>query len=76
VEQETPRSHDEIPQISDFEDSIMSMTTTTEEPFDTKPHEQQVGQGVDDLGGVFGGIVVLMGRLRTVSTEKEELGLN
>lgn len=59
MEEETPSPDDEISQIRDFEDIVVAMAATTEEPFDSEPHKQQVGQGIDNLGGVDGRIVVL-----------------
>lgn len=63
MEQEAARADYKIATESDQEDLIMSVATTADDALDTQPHEKQVGQGVDDLGGVNGGIVVL-----TVST--------
>jgi len=37
----------------------MSIAATADDTLDAQPHKQQVGQGVDNLGGVNGRIVVL-----------------
>lgn len=37
----------------------MLMPATTQNSLDPEPHKQQVRQGIDDLGGVDGRIVVL-----------------
>lgn len=59
VEQETPRSDDEVPAECYQEDLVVSIAATTANTLDSKPHKQQVGQGVNDLSGVDGSIVVL-----------------
>lgn len=59
MKEETPRPDDKISAKRDKEDRIMSISTTAEHALDTKPHEQQVCQGVDDFGRVDRRIVVL-----------------
>lgn len=59
MEQEAPGANDEITAVSDEEDLIMLMPATAQDSLDTEPHKQQIGQGIDDFGGVDGRIVVL-----------------
>jgi hypothetical protein len=59
VEEEAARPDNQISSKGDHEDLIVSMAQTAADALDSEPHKQQVGQGVDDLGGVDGGIVVL-----------------
>lgn len=59
MEEETSRAHHKITTIGDQEDLVMLMPTTAQDPLDPKPHEHQVGQGVDDLSRIDGGIVIL-----------------
>lgn len=37
----------------------MSVPATAKNTGNPEPHEHQVREGVDDLGGIFGGIVIL-----------------
>lgn len=61
MEQKTAGADKQIATESDQEDLVMSISTAAEDTLDAQPHEEQVGQGVDDLGRVNGGIVVLGG---------------
>jgi len=40
----------------------MPVFPATENSFDTKPEEEQIGESIDDLCGIDGGIVVLFWR--------------
>lgn len=59
MEQETAGADNKIATESDQKDLIMSIATTAKNTLDAQPHEEQVGQGVDDLCRVNGGIVIL-----------------
>lgn len=60
VEQKTPGSDKEIASVGYREDRIVTIFPTAEKALHSEPHEQEVGHGVDDLGRVDGGIVVLL----------------
>lgn len=59
MEQEAPGANDKITAVGDKENLVMLMPATAQNSLDAEPHKQQVGQGIDDLGGVDGRIVVL-----------------
>lgn len=59
MEQKTARANQQIPAESDQEDLVMLIAATADDPLDTQPHEEQIGQGIDHFGGVDGGIVIL-----------------
>lgn len=59
MEQETPGANDKITTVGDEENLVMLMPATAQNSLDPEPHKQQVGQCIDDLGGVDGRIVVL-----------------
>lgn len=59
VEQETPRSDQEIADEGDEEYSIVPMSATASDAFEGQVHEHEICQSVDDLSRVDGGIVVL-----------------
>ena len=59
MEQEAPGANDEITAIGDEENLVMFMSATAQNSLNAEPHKQQVGQGIDDLGGVDGSIVIL-----------------
>jgi len=53
------RSHDKITNISNQKDRIMPVTKTVCNTFEGEEHEEQVRQGIDNLGRVNGCIIVL-----------------
>lgn len=59
MEQETARPYNQIPQEGNGEDLVMSISATADDALDTQPHEQEVCQGIDNLCGINGRIVVL-----------------
>lgn len=59
MEEKTARANHQISAESDQEDLVMLIAATADDPLDAQPHEEQVGQGIDNLGGVDGGIVIL-----------------
>ena len=61
VESEAPDPHRHVPGICDEEDGIVIVLVAVPETLEGKPDEEQVRQRVDDFGGVYGGIVVLLG---------------
>lgn len=73
MEQKTARADNEISTESDQEDLIMSIATAAQNTLDAQPHEEQVGQGVDDLRRVNGGIVILgMSAIAASSSSRRE----
>lgn len=64
MEEETPRAHDEIATEGDQKDLVMLIPATAQNPLDPEPHKQQVGQGVDNLSRIDGGIVILTHKQR------------
>lgn len=59
MEQKAPCPHHQVSDEGNEEDRIMFIPYTTDDALDSEPYEHQVRQGVDDLGGVDGSIVVL-----------------
>lgn len=59
MEEKAPGSNNEIATVRDEEDLVMLVSNTTPDALDAEPHKQQVGEGVDDFGGVDGRIVIL-----------------
>jgi len=59
VEQETSSSNQQIADEGDEEDGVVPMSAAALDAFAGKVHEQEVCQRVDDLSGVYGGIIVL-----------------
>jgi hypothetical protein len=47
-----------------LEDGIVTVPPTAENPLETKPHEQQIGEAVDDFRKVDACIIVLFSRDR------------
>jgi len=60
VEEETASSDDQVADEGDEEDMIMAILYTVGDTTEGQPDEEKVGQGVDDLSRVDGGIVVLV----------------
>lgn len=59
MEQEATGSYNEVTQKGNGEDLIVSIAATTDNALDTQPHKQEICQGIDNLCGVNGRIVVL-----------------
>ena len=60
VEKETASSDDQVPDESNEEDVVMSILYAVVDATEGQPDEEKVGQGVDDLSRVDGGIVILV----------------
>lgn len=60
VEEETASSDNQVPDEGDEEDVIMAILYTVGDTTEGQPDEEKVGQCVDDLSRVDGGIVVLV----------------
>lgn len=50
MEEKAPSAHHKVTTIRNKEYLVMLMPETAQNPPNTEPHKQQVGQGVDDLG--------------------------
>jgi len=59
VEHEAAETNEQITVVGDLEDSIVGVSTAGFYPLPGAVPEHQVGEGVHDLGGVVGSIVVL-----------------
>ena len=59
MEAETSRSHEEVPDEADQEDSVMPMAQAILYPKVGEVEEEYVSKGVNDLGGVMSCIIVL-----------------
>jgi hypothetical protein len=59
MEQETARSYNQIAQKGNGEDLVVSISATADDALDTQPHKQEVCQGIDNLCGINGRIVIL-----------------
>lgn len=59
MEQKTARSYNQIAQKGNSEDLVVSISATADDALDTQPHEQEVCQGIDNLCGINGRIVIL-----------------
>lgn len=68
VEQEAPEPDQKVPEERDLEDRVMAVPPTAANTLDPEIHEQQVREGVHDLRGVDGRIVVLHRRGYRVSS--------
>lgn len=60
MEEEAASSNNQVPNESNEEDMIMSILYAVGNATEGQPDEEQVGQGVDNLSRVDGGIVVLV----------------
>lgn len=67
MEQEAARPYNQVTQKGNSEDLIVSIAATTDDALDTQPHKQEVCQGIDNLCGVNGRIVVLLTKRLLVS---------
>lgn len=56
---EAPRPHEQVPKVRDEEDAIVPVLPAIVHALERQVHEQDVGQGIDDLGRVARRIVVL-----------------
>ena len=59
VEHEAAEANEKIAKISNLEDGIMAVVSAALDALVGKIDEHEIGQGVDDLGGIVGGIIVL-----------------
>ena len=59
---EASGADEQVAKKRDEEYAIMAILPAIEHSFESKKYEQEVGQRVDDLGGVLCGIVVLVMR--------------
>lgn len=59
VEHEAPESHEEISEVCDFKDRVVAMCPAALDSFICQVDEHNIGQGIYDLGGVVGQVVVL-----------------
>lgn len=59
MEQKAPRANDQIANEGKQEDRVMLILYTAEDTLEAKPHEHEIGESVDDFGGVDGRIVIL-----------------
>lgn len=59
MEHEAPEANKKIADVSHLKDSIMSMFSTALNALVCKVNEHQIGQGVDDFGGIVGEVVIL-----------------
>ena len=60
VEEEAASSDNQVPDEGDEENVIVSILYAVVDATEGQPDEEKVGQGVDDLSRVDGGIVVLV----------------
>jgi hypothetical protein len=60
VEEEATRPDDQVADEGEQEDAVMGLLEAVGDAAVGEVDEEQVGEGVDDLGGVFGGVVVLL----------------
>ena len=59
VEHEAAKADQKIAKVRNLEDGVMAMFSAAFDALVGEIDEHEVGQGVDDLGGIVGGIVVL-----------------
>jgi hypothetical protein len=71
MKQETAKSNREISSVGNRKDSVMSILVTADESFICQPNEQQIGQSVDNLGSIDGGIVVLYNHQQKIPKKSE-----
>jgi hypothetical protein len=62
VEEEAATSDQKVSEKRNLVDRIVAIFPAIENSFDTKPEEEQIGESIDDLGEIDGGIVILLGR--------------
>lgn len=62
MESEAAGTDKEVAEEGDEEDSVVSIAIAIEHANESEPDEEQVRQGVDNLGRIRRGIVVLLGR--------------
>lgn len=60
MEEEAASSNNQVTDKGDEEDVVMTVLYTVVDATEGQPDKQEVGQGVDNLGRVDGGIVVLV----------------
>lgn len=59
MEKETAGPDQQVPAERDQENLVMPFSTAIPDALDPEPDKQEVRKRIDDLGGVWGGIVVL-----------------
>lgn len=59
MEEKAPCPDYQVTKQRNGEDLVMSIATTAEDALDSQPHEHQIREGIHDLSGILGGIVVL-----------------
>ncbi len=59
MEEKAAGADDEVAEERDEVDAVMAVFETVADAFDAEPHEEEVCDGVDDLGGIVSSIVVL-----------------
>lgn len=59
MEHEATKSHEKISKIRHFKNGVVPMFSATLDTFVCEVDEHEIGQGVDEFGGIVGGIVVL-----------------
>ena len=63
MEHETADTHEEIPKVRDAEDGVVAVGAARSYTFVGKVDEHGVCQGINDLGGVVGQVVVFFAPL-------------
>jgi hypothetical protein len=59
MEQEATGAHEQVAGVGDQEDAIVTLPDAAANAFYSQAYEQEICKGVDDLGGIDGGIVIL-----------------
>jgi hypothetical protein len=60
MKHEASEANQKVAKIRDFEYCIMTLFSTTLDAFVCEIYEHEIRQGIDELGGVVRGIVVLV----------------
>lgn len=68
VEEEAAGADDQVADEGEQEDAVVVLLQAVGDAAVGEVDEEQVGEGVDDLGGVLGGIVVLLAPVQSRST--------
>ena len=84
MEHEAADANEEISKICNGEDSVMTMLLAAFDACPGKIDEEQIGQSVDDLGTVVGGIIflhccqrtrVMLGRKNVLGTSSHQVNV-
>ena len=59
MKSQTPKPDEHVSRKRDDKDRVMIVLEAIPETTDCKVDEESIREGVDDLGGIWGGIVVL-----------------